>query len=164
MWWCYCPKNWKDLFWQFFNSLAFTNKFFEDGIYAIGIVRPNRTQMRNGKKIRKFSRVKEISIILQTSFAANGTKSKPVLLLATNADGMSGVSNKMRQTKGSPTKTSVSCRNIIKLYNNGKGGVDIIDQKTAAYRLDRKSKYVDNVFWSHRYRTCKQSCCLRETW
>ena len=102
--------------------------------------------MRNGKKIRKFSRVKEISVILQTSFAANGTKSKPVLLLATNVDCMSGVSNKMRQTEGSPTKTSVSCHNIIKLYNNGKGGVDIIDQKTAAYRLDRKSKYVDNVF------------------
>ena len=116
------------------------------------------------KKDKKIFTSEEISIILQTSFAANGTKSKPVLLLATNVDCMSGVSNKMRQTEGSPTKTSVSCRNIIKLYNNGKGGVDIIDQKTAAYRLDRKSKYVDNVFWSHRYRTCKQSCCLRETW
>ena len=47
----------------------------------------------------------------------------------------------MRRTKGSVTKTPVSCPNIIKLYNNGIGGVDILDQKTATYRFDCKSKY-----------------------
>ena len=35
----------------------------------------------------------------------------------------------------------VSCPNIFKFYNNGMDGVDIMDQKTAAYRLDLKSKY-----------------------
>ena len=55
-----------------------------------------------------------------------------VLLLTINADGMSGVSNIMRQTKGSEAKTPVFCPNIMKLYNNGLGG---------AYRLDCKSKY-----------------------
>ena len=35
----------------------------------------------------------------------------------------------------------VSCPNIRKFYNNGMDGVDKMDQKTAAYRLDRKSKY-----------------------
>ena len=35
----------------------------------------------------------------------------------------------------------VSCPNIIKFCNNGMYGVDIMDKKTAAYRLDRKSKY-----------------------
>ena len=53
---------------------------------------------------------------------------KSVLLLATNVDGMYEVSNVMTQTKGSATKTSVSCPNIIKLYDNGIGCVDIIDQ------------------------------------
>ena len=66
---------------------------------------------------------------------------KAVLLLATNVEGMSGSSNVMRRMKGSSTKTPVPCPNIIKMYNNGMGGVDLMDQKTAAYRLDRKSKF-----------------------
>ena len=41
---------------------------------------------------------------------------KPVSLLATNIDGMSGISNVMRQIKSSATKIPVSCSNIIKLY------------------------------------------------
>ena len=41
-----------------------------------------------------------------------------VLLLATNVDDMSGVSNVMRQRNGSATKTTVSCSNTINLYNN----------------------------------------------
>ena len=43
--------------------------------------------------------------------------------------------------KGSATKTPVSCPTIIKMFNQGMEGVDLIDQKTAAYRLDRKSKF-----------------------
>ena len=66
---------------------------------------------------------------------------KPVLLLATNIEGMDGRSNVMRQTKGSVTKTPVPCPNIIKMYNASIGFVDVIDQKTTAYRLDRKSKF-----------------------
>ena len=54
----------------------------------------------------------------------------PVLLLGTNVDGMSGVCNVMRQTKGSATKAPASCPNI-KLYNNDMGGVDIMDQKNS---------------------------------
>ena len=54
----------------------------------------------------------------------------PVLLLGTNVDGMSGVCNVMRRTKGSATKAPASCPNI-KLYNNDMGGVDIIDKKNS---------------------------------
>ena len=66
---------------------------------------------------------------------------KSVLLLITNVDSMSGVSNLMGGTKRSASKTPVFCRNIIKRYNNPLGGVNIMDQKTAAYRLNYKSKY-----------------------
>ena len=45
----------------------------------------------------------------------------------------------MRRTKSSATKTLISCPNIIRFYNNV--GLDIMDQKTAAYKLDRKSKH-----------------------
>ena len=47
----------------------------------------------------------------------------------------------MRQAKGSANKTLVSCPNIIKLYNNDIGGVDITDKKTATYQLDLENKY-----------------------
>ena len=66
---------------------------------------------------------------------------KPVLLLATNIGGMDRTSNVMRQTKSSATKTPVSFPNIMKMHNSSMGGVDVIDQKIAAFRLDHKSKF-----------------------
>ena len=63
---------------------------------------------------------------------------KPVLLLATNTEEIDGTSNVTRRTKGSATKTLVLCTNIIKMCNASMGGVD---QKTATYWLDRKSKF-----------------------
>ena len=65
-----------------------------------------------------------------------------MFLLARNIEGMDGTSNVMRRTKGSATKTPVSCPNIIKMYNASMGDVDVIDQKAAAYRLDRKNKLI----------------------
>ena len=44
-----------------------------------------------------------------------------------------------RREKGSKTKSSVPCPKVAKLYNNSMGGADLMDQHTAAYRLDRKS-------------------------
>ena len=40
---------------------------------------------------------------------------------------------------GQSTKTSVPYQEIIKDYNSGMVAVDLLDQKTAAYRLDRNS-------------------------
>ena len=48
----------------------------------------------------------------------------------------------MRQAEGSAKKTPMSCPNIlIKMHNASMGGVDVIDQKTTAYQLNRKSKF-----------------------
>ena len=54
---------------------------------------------------------------------------KPVSLLVANGDCVWGVSKVKRRTKGSATNTPVSCPNIIKVYNNGTGSTDIMDQK-----------------------------------
>ena len=37
------------------------------------------------------------------------------------------------------TKSSVPYPKVVKLYNNGMGGVAVMDQRTAPYRLDQKS-------------------------
>ena len=54
---------------------------------------------------------------------------------------MDGMSNVMRRTKSSATKTPVLCPSIIKMCNASIGGGDVIDGKTVAYQLDRKSKF-----------------------
>ena len=124
-----------------FNSLALINKFFEDGICAIGTVWSNRKQMSKLKKDKKIASDESDSHYSKNIIFRKWYNNKPVLLLKSNVNVMRGVSNIMRQTKGSATKAPVSCPNIPKLCNNGMGGADIMNQKTAPYRLDPKAKY-----------------------
>ena len=58
------------------------------------------------------------------------------LLLSSAIEGIDDILSVQRREKGSKTKTLVSCP---KLYNSGMGGVDLMHQRTATYRLDRKS-------------------------
>ena len=87
------------------------------------------------KEDKNISRSESYSHYSKNIICCKWYGNKPVLFLVTNNDGMSAVSNVMRQTKTSAAKTPVSCRNIIKLYNNSMDGVDIMDKKTAVHRL-----------------------------
>ena len=49
------------------------------------------------------------------------------------------ISTVSRRVKGQSAKIPASCPEIIKDYNSAMGGVDLLDQQTAAYKLDRKS-------------------------
>ena len=62
-----------------------------------------------------------------------------MLLLSPALEGMNDILSVQRREKGSKTKSSVPCPKVVKLYNSGMGGVDLVDLRTAAYRLDRKS-------------------------
>ena len=64
---------------------------------------------------------------------------RSVLLVSTALEGMVDVSSVQTREKGSTTKSAIPCPTVVKLYNNGMGGVDLMDQRTAAYQLDRKS-------------------------
>ena len=49
------------------------------------------------------------------------------------------ISTFSRRVKGQSAKIPVSCPEIVKNYNSGVSGVDLLDQKTAAYKLDNNS-------------------------
>ena len=62
-----------------------------------------------------------------------------VLLASTELEGMDDVLSVQSREKTSVTKSAISCPTLVKLNNNGRGRFDLIDQRTAAYQLDRKS-------------------------
>ena len=64
---------------------------------------------------------------------------RAVLLLSSALGGMNDMLLVQRREKRSKTKFLVLCPKVVKLYNSGMGGVDLMDQRTAAYCLDRKS-------------------------
>ena len=59
-----------------------------------------------------------------------------VLLLSSALEGMYDIFSVQRREKGSKIKFLVPCPNVVKLYNSGMGGDDLMDHRTAAYRLD----------------------------
>ena len=126
---------------KFFNSPLLINKLFGESIYVIGTVRSNRKHMPKLKDDKKMARGDSDFQFSKNVICCKWFDNKLVLLLATNIEGMDGTSNVMRRSKGSATKTPVLCPNIIKMYNSSMSGVDVIGQKTAAYQLDRKSKF-----------------------
>ena len=52
---------------------------------------------------------------------------RSVTILFSNVEGMATTSTVPRRQKGSASKIQVTCPNVIKMYNRGMGGVDIID-------------------------------------
>ena len=62
-----------------------------------------------------------------------------VLLLSFVFEGMNDILSVQRREKGSMTKSSVPCPKFVKLYNSSMSGADVMDQRIATYRLDRKS-------------------------
>ena len=62
-----------------------------------------------------------------------------VTMLFRNIEGMAKTSTFSQRQKRSSSKIQVSCPDVFKLHNKGKGGVDLTDQRAEAYHLDRKS-------------------------
>ena len=138
-------KKLKEIFYTLFfnnfskNSPALINKILEDRIYAEGTLWSSRKQMSKLKEDKKMFRVESYfhyskSIVCckwqQQACSTSGNKCWWHCL----------VSNVMKRTKGSAPKASVSWPNTIMFYSNDMCGVDVMNKKTAAYRLDCKIK------------------------
>lgn len=124
---------------NFFTSPALISKLFEKGIYCIGTVRTDRKHMpimKNDKLMKRGDVEFQYSINV---VAVKWFDNRGVTLVGTNLDGCDQVSSVLRRVKGQSAKVPVSCPAIVKEYNAGMGGVDLLDQRTAAYKLDRKA-------------------------
>ena len=62
-----------------------------------------------------------------------------VLLLSFALEGMNEILSVQTKEKGSKTRSLVPRPMVIKVYNSDIGGVNLMDQHTAAYYLDRNS-------------------------
>ena len=76
------------------------------------------------------------------TMACKWMDNRSVLLLSSALEGMNDILSVQRTEKGSKTKSLVPCPKIVKLYDSGMGGVDLINRRTAAYRLDQTSSVI----------------------
>ena len=80
-------------------------------------------------------------------------------MLFSNIPGMQSTPTVQRRMKGLATKIPVSCLDVIKMYNQGMGGVDLFGQRTAVYHLDCKSAIRFYLHTFFRFDEC--SLCQR---
>ena len=91
---------------------------------------PNDSNMKRGDTEFQFS---------ENIAAVKWFDNRGVTLVGTALEGCDQISSVSRRAKGQSSKVTVPCPKMVKDYNSNMGGVDLLDQKTAVYRLDRKS-------------------------
>ena len=147
---------------NFLNSPKLIEKLFQKDIYSVGTVRANRKQMLNMINDKQTKRGDCEFLFSGNTMACKRMDTRSVLLLSYAFEGMNDILSVQRRQKHLKLKTqplnpffsseliichsflpfihsSVPCPKVVKLYNSGMGEIDLMDQRTAAYRLDRKS-------------------------
>lgn len=124
---------------NFFTSPALVNELCDQGIYAVATVRKDRKNMPVLKDDKSMKRGDIDFHFSDQVTALKWYDNKAVCLLSTNLEESKSVSNVQRRQKGHSAKIAVQCPQVVKQYNSGMGGVDLMDQRCAAYHLDRKS-------------------------
>ena len=96
------------------------------------------------------------------TMACKWMDNRSVLLLSSALEGMNNILSVQRSEKGSKTNSSVPCPKLVKLYYSGMGGVDLMDRRTAAYRLDRKSsvRFYIRILFDLTDIACVNSCLI----
>ena len=123
---------------NFFNSPSLITKLYDRGLYGVGTARKDRVGMPEMTADRKMRRSDHDYMYSDKVACCKWFDRRSVLMLFSNIEGMLTTSTVLRRQKGSASKTQVPCADVIKMYNQGMGCVDLIDQRTANH-LDRKS-------------------------
>ena len=124
---------------NFFNSTTLVEKLFDRGTYCLGTVRSDRKHMPIMKKDKDIKRGDIDFQYANNVVAVKWFDNCGVTMVGTYLEECNKVSTVTRRVKGQSANIPVPCPEIIKDYNSGMGGVDLLDQKAAAYKLDRKS-------------------------
>ena len=144
---------------NFFNSPSLITKLYDRGLYGVGTARKDRLGMPKMVVDRKMRRGDHNYMYSDKVACCKWFDRRSVLMLFSNIEGMSTTSTVLRRQKGSASKIKVPCPDVIKMYNQGMGGVDLIDQRTAAYHLDRKSRvrFYLRIFFDLMHVACANS-------
>ena len=127
------------LFGSFFNSSKLIEKLFQKGIYGIGTVRADRKQMPKMIDNKQTKRGDCEFLFSGNTMASKRIDNRSVLLLSSALEEMNDILSVQRREKVSNSKSLVPCPKIAKRYNSSMGEVNLINQRTSTYRLDRKS-------------------------
>ena len=111
-----------------------------DVLHGVGTARKDRVGMPEMTADRKMRRGDHDYMHSDKVVCCKWFDRRSVLILLSNIEVMSTTSTVLRRQKGSESKIQVPCPDVIKMYSHGMGGVDLIDQRTAAYHLGRKSR------------------------
>ena len=125
---------------NFFYSPSLITKLYDRGLYGVGTARKDSVGMPELTADRKMRRGDHDYMYSDKVACCKWFTRHSVLMLFSSIEGMSTTSTVLRQQKGSASKIQVPCPDVIKMYNQVMGGVDLIYQRTAVYLLDRKSR------------------------
>ena len=138
------PKDLHGSFCTVYYDIFFSS-LFDKNIHAIGTVRKNRKQMPKMLEDKKMKWGDCEFLYSKNVMACKWMNNRSVQLVSTALEGIDDVTSVQRREKGSATKSAIPFPTVVKLYSNDMGGVDLMDQRTAAYWLDRKSSVRFNL-------------------
>ena len=132
---------------NFYTSPSLLSKLKQDAIFCTGTVRHNRKGMpKDFIADRSMTCGAVDARHCNGIFAIKCMDNKAVYLLSTITS--SNEITVRRRQKGQKEKVNVSCPAMIRDYNNGMNGTDVMDQRTKPYAFDRRSptKYYTRPF------------------
>ena len=116
---------------NFFNRSSLIPKLYDRGLCGVATARKDRVGMPEMTLGRKMRSGDHDYMYSDKEACCKCFDRRSVLMLFSNTEGMSATSTVLRRQKGSASNIQVPCLDFIKMYNEGMGGVDLIDQRTA---------------------------------
>ena len=131
---------------NFFTSPALVHKLQQEKIFCYGTVRQNRKGMpKDLKKDKDIARGEINRRKSQGLHLVKWMDTKGVVLLST-IDSCVPTVNVKRRVKGQKEKVRVPRRIIVKAFNQGMKGTDVMDQLRVTYEIDRR--YPENSIFA----------------